>query len=133
MGHIAHLRNQVQINIYDYIISLIRRKYLLFPLWELNGYCSSIVQTWIPIAQGCFVPSLDDIGPVILEEISKFRHVFSLFRNISLLKWTWLSIWTNLNPHPPSMHCAKFRSLHPKMFYAKFTWNWPSGSGEEDF
>ena len=30
-------------------------------------------------------------------------------------------IWTNLNP------------LHPRMLYAKFGWNWPSGSGEEDF
>ena len=29
-------------------------------------------------------------------------------------------IWTNLNP------------LHPRMFCAKFGWNWPSGSGEED-
>ena len=29
-------------------------------------------------------------------------------------------IWTNLNP------------LHPRMLGAKFGWNWPSGSGEED-
>ena len=29
-------------------------------------------------------------------------------------------IWTNLNP------------LHPRMLCAKFGWNWPSGSGEED-
>ena len=32
----------------------------------------------------------------------------------------WPFIWTNLNP------------LHPRMFCAKFGWNWPSGSGEED-
>ena len=30
-------------------------------------------------------------------------------------------IWTNLN------------SLYPRMLCAKFGWNWPSGSGEEDF
>ena len=30
-------------------------------------------------------------------------------------------IWTNLNP------------LHPRKLCAKFSWNWPSGSGEEDF
>ena len=30
-------------------------------------------------------------------------------------------IWTNLNP------------LHPRMLFAKFDWNWPSGSGEEDY
>ena len=29
-------------------------------------------------------------------------------------------IWTKLNP------------LHPRMLCAKFGWNWPSGSGEED-
>ena len=33
----------------------------------------------------------------------------------------WFFIWTNLNP------------LHPRMLYAKFGWNWLSGSGEEDF
>ena len=33
----------------------------------------------------------------------------------------WFFIWTNLNP------------LHPRMLCAKFGWNWPSGSGEEDF
>ena len=32
-----------------------------------------------------------------------------------------LFIWTNLNP------------LHPRMLCVKFGWNWPSGSGEEDF
>ena len=30
-------------------------------------------------------------------------------------------IWTNLSPH------------HPRMHWAKFGWNWPSGSGEEIF
>ena len=29
-------------------------------------------------------------------------------------------IWTNLNPHHPGILCAKFG------------WNWPSGSWEED-
>ena len=32
----------------------------------------------------------------------------------------WFFIWTNLNP------------LQPRMLCAKFGWNWPSGSGEED-
>ena len=36
-----------------------------------NG--SSYKQTWIPIIQGCFVPSLVEIGPVFLEKrIFKF-------------------------------------------------------------
>ena len=32
----------------------------------------------------------------------------------------WFFIWTNLNP------------FHPRMLCAKFGWNWPSSSGEED-
>ena len=32
----------------------------------------------------------------------------------------WFFIWIKLNP------------LHPRMLYAKFGWNWPSGSGGED-
>ena len=35
------------------------------------------------------------------------------------LRWAWPFIWTNLNP------------LHPRMLYAKFGWNGPSGSEEE--
>ena len=33
----------------------------------------------------------------------------------------WFFIWTNLNPH------------HRRMLCVKFSWNWPSGSGDEDF
>ena len=36
-------------------------------LWEFID--SSFEQTWIPFTQGCFVPSLIEIGPVVLEEI----------------------------------------------------------------
>ena len=45
-----------------------------------------------------------------------FRH----FVIISHWKRAGPFIWTNLNP------------LHPRMLCAKFGWNWPSGSGEED-
>ena len=99
---------------------------------------------------------------------------FRYFVIISPWKRTAPFNWTNLNPLHPRMHCAKFgwnwpsgsgkedfffyfvnvfslfcnylslekdRSLHlnklkspcEKMFCAKFSWNWPSGSGEEDF
>ena len=63
-----------------------------------------------------------------------FVNVFSLFVAISPLEkggtlfviispWKGAGpfIWTNLSPH------------HPRMFCAKFSWKWPSGSGEEDF
>ena len=40
---------------------------------------------------------------------------------INFMRIYWSFIWTNLNP------------LHPRMLCAKFGWNWPSGSEEEDF
>ena len=46
---------------------------------------------------------------------------FRYFVIISPWKRVGPFIWTNLNP------------LYPRMFCAKFGWNWPSGSGEEDF
>ena len=46
---------------------------------------------------------------------------FRYFVIISLWKKAGPFFWTNMNP------------LHPRMLCAKFGWNWPSGSGEEDF
>ena len=46
---------------------------------------------------------------------------FRYFVIISAWKRVEPLIWTNLNP------------LHPRMHWAKFGWNWPNGSGEEDF
>ena len=45
---------------------------------------------------------------------------FRYFFIISPLKRVGPFIWTNLNPH------------HTRMLCAKFGWNWPSGSWEED-
>ena len=39
---------------------------LLSPLWKRRG--PSFEQTQIPFTQGCFVPSLVEIGPVVLEK-----------------------------------------------------------------
>ena len=38
--------------------------------------CSSLEQTWIPIIQGCFVPSFVEIGPVVLEKKMKMWKVY---------------------------------------------------------
>ena len=49
-----------------------------------------------------------------------FRNfeIISLWKRSGLFIWT---SWTNLNPFHSTMHCAKF------------SWNWPSGSGEDDY
>ena len=77
---------------------------------------------WIPISQGCLVPSLLEIGPVVLKKIFKISSMyFRYFVMISPWKRACPFIWTNLNPH------------HARILSAKFDWNEPSGSGEEDF
>ena len=50
---------------------------LLSPLKKARG--PSFKQT-IPFTKGWFVPSLVENGPVVLEKICKFYHVYSLFR-----------------------------------------------------
>ena len=50
------------------------------PLWKGRG--PSFEQTWIPFTQGCSVPSLVEIGPVVLEKkIFKVVNLFLLFPN----------------------------------------------------
>ena len=78
--------------------------------------------TWIPFTQGFFVPSSVEIGPVVLEKISKFcQCIFRYFVMISPWKRAGPFVWKNLN------------TLYPTILFAKFNWNWPSGSGEADF
>ena len=69
------------------------------------------------------MPSLVEIGPVLLEnkDFSNLSLYFRYFIIISPWKRAEPFIWTKLN------------SLHPRMHFAKFGWNWPSGSGEEIF
>ena len=83
-----------------------------------NGWYPSFKQTLILFTQGCFVPSLVEIGPVVREKIFKTLPMyFCHFLKISTLGNGQDFIWTNLNP------------LHPKMICAKFDWNWLSASG----
>ena len=49
-----------------------------------------------------------------------FNNVLPLFRNYLPLEKD-RALYLNLNPHHTRRHCAKFG------------WNWPCGSGEEDF
>ena len=63
-----------------------------------NGWDPSFEQTWIPFIQGCFVPSLVDIGPI--DSSMYFRY----FVIISPSKRAGPFVWTNLNPlYPKSL------------------------------
>ena len=59
------------------------------------------------------------------KSINAFLIIIMLIKRrkniIYFMRIEWSFIRTNLNP------------LHPRMFCAKLGWNWPSGSGEEDF
>jgi hypothetical protein len=80
------------------------------------------VQTWIYIISESFHLNMSSSGLVVLEKIFKWPHpIFAFFVIISPLKRTWLLICTILN------------SLYLRMICTKFYWNWPAGSGEEDF
>jgi len=70
-------------------------------------------QTWISLPQGYSMPNINAFRPVVREK--------KIYQNFPYFAPYWASpfIWTNLNPHPPSM------------FPAKFGWNWAGGSWEE--
>ena len=57
------------LNIFNIILLFL----LLFPLWE--GHGPSFEQTWISSTQGCFLSSLVEIGPVVLEKKLKMWKV----------------------------------------------------------
>ena len=80
-------------------------------------------QTWIPFTQRWFYVKFgwnwsSGSGE---EDRLNLSIYFRYFIIISPLKKAGPFIWINLNPLPP------------QMIYVKFGWNWPSGSGEEDF
>ena len=92
---------------------------------------------WInlsPFIPGCFVPSLDEIGPVVLEEnILKFlilRIVKKLFRNVFLLFHYYTPLEMGI-----ALQLSKLESPSPRDAFCqfKFNWNWPIGSGGKNF
>ena len=94
--------------------------YLLSPLGKEHG--PSFEQIWVPFTERCFELSLVEIGSsVVLQKnfliVSMYFHYFVI---ISPWKKAGPFIWTNLNP------------LHPGILCAKFGWNWPTGSGEDE-
>ena len=80
---------------------------LLSPRWKGRG--PSYEQIWIPLTQGCVVPSLVEIGPVVLEKkIFKFCQYISLFRYYLPFEKGW------------ALCMNKLESPYQRMLFAKF-------------
>jgi hypothetical protein len=77
------------------------------------------VQTWIYFIPESFHVNMSFTGSMVLKKIFTWPH--PIFAIIPPLKRTWPLIWTMQN------------SPYLRMICTKFDWNWPSGSGEEDF
>ena len=91
------------LNIFFYIILLFR--YYL-PLEKGRG--PSFEQTWIPSTQGCFVPTLVEIGPVVLEKKSKMWKNYRQMDRKQVIRQAYLSFqlrWAK------NEKCVLFRSL----------------------
>jgi len=70
--------------------------------------------------KGSFIPNINAFCQVVHEKkIFEYVSKFPYFAPYWAPKETSRFIWTNLNPHTPSM------------IPTKFGWNWPSGSWEE--
>ena len=104
-----------------YIITSIRRKNTIISFMRFKW--PLFVKSWVTFAQGYFVPSLVEIGPMVLK-----KKIFELGKRISTF---FLLLYLLGKGHGPSFEKKK-NLLYPRMLWAKFGWSQPSGSGEED-
>ena len=79
-GHIARIKNSFDQYTYLHqqamiITTLIKRKKIIISFLRIEW--SFICKTLSPFTQGCFVQSLVDIGPVVLENLFEFRQFIS--------------------------------------------------------
>ena len=62
-----------------------------------KGWGTSFKQIWIPFTQGCYVPSLVEIGPVVLEKKTKMWKVYDNNDNTTTTDngqfWSEMLIW----------------------------------------
>ena len=87
-------------------------RYFVISPWKRAG--PFIWKTWIPFTQGCFVPSLVEIGSVVLEKkiFYNFVNVFSLFRNyLPLEKGGALHLNKLESPSPKDALCQVWMKL----------------------
>ena len=140
MCHIAHVRNQFKsINTFAqsyeifYNISQGKKNPNVF-FGRIK--CSLFVKSWFP-----FTPSILQIWIPTTQKICQFL--------LKLAQWFWrrrrkykkstaTTKTTTTDNEQIVIRIAHFiysnlNTLHQRMLYAKFRWNWPSGSGEEGF
>ena len=116
-GLIVHQSINIYLYSYGYTIMLIKREKKLSLIWELN--VSFFFKSWIPFSQGCFAPSLVEIGPMVME-----KKIFKFCQHILLFKYNY-----HLEKGV-TLHLNKLKSPHWRVLFAKFGWNWFSDSGE---
>ena len=96
------------------------RKYIFGISWLPpleKGHGPSLEQTGILITQGCFVPSLVEIGQFVMGKNFFFyisANVFTLFRNYLPLE------------NGVALYFDKLESPLPKRLCVKFGWNYPA-------
>ena len=95
------------------------RYFVIISPWKRVG--PFIWTNFIPFIQGCFVQSLVEIGSLVLKKI---------FKNLSIY-FCYFVFYLPLKKGR-ALHFKKFESPSPKDTWAKFGWNWPSDSGEEE-
>ena len=110
MGHIAHLRKQFKsINTYDYIITMIkRRKKNIIILMRIKWFFFE--QIWIPFTQGCFVPSLIEIAPVVLER--KIFKILSMYFHYFVINSPWKRVPLRDEIHNLRNFYEPFMNIH---------------------
>ena len=102
------------------ILSIYFRYFVIISHWTLGK--GRVL--WTPLSQECFVPSLVEIGPVVLKKKMKMWKVYDNANNDNgqiLIRKAHLSLW------------FRWANLYPRMFYAKFCWNWPNNLKERIF
>ena len=82
-------------------------------------------QTWIPFNQGCIVPSLVEIGPVVLE-IFEFVSIFSLFLNYFHLEKCTVLHWNKLESSSPKKIGSVVQKKTFKILNSIFAISWLS-------
>ena len=66
----------LEIRDFFFISSMYFRWFVIIFPWKRARWSPSFEQTWIPFTQGFFVPSLFEIGPVVLEKKIKMWKVY---------------------------------------------------------